>query len=163
MARSGKHNHGHNHGHLPGGFPDRSNLGHNHSHADHLHSHMHGDSARETAEELKELATSFVEGFVKAEDKTSYLRLAGIPFRITGSDGLRMNLVDASINSNWQIGTASPAFASRELVYMPLPGKMVQHRESMTFTYVSLTERRDINLVEFLKNKFHNGEHVHEH
>ena len=153
------HHHSHDHDH------DHGTLGHNHSHADHLHSHIHGDSGREHREELRELSTSFVEGFRDATDKTSYLRIAGIPFQKTGSDGLKMSLVDASINSNWQIGTASPAFASKELVYMPFPGKLVQHRESMTFVYVSLTERRDVDLLELLKDKIdtqHEG-HTHEH
>ena len=135
-------------------------MGHNHAHADadHLHSHVHGTSSRERVEELKVLSTSFVDGFRGAEDKTSYLRLAGIPFQRPGKDGLTMSLVDAAIASNWQIGTASPAFASRELVYMPFPGNMVSHRETMTFTYVSLTERADIDLVDLLSERIENGE-----
>lgn len=137
-------NHHHHHG-----------PGHNHHHhdADHLHSHVHGDSARERLEELQTLATNFIEGFRSASDKTTYLRLAGIEFQVPGSDGLTMNLVDASIASNWQIGTASPAFASRELVYMPFPGNMVAHRENMTFTYVSLTQRQDIDLLTLLEQR----------
>lgn len=61
-----------------------------------------------------------------------------------------MHLVDAAITSNWQIGTASPAFASRELVYLPYPGGMISSRETMIFTYVSLTERRDVALTDIL-------------
>ena len=159
-----KHDHDHKHHHHSHDH-DHGTMGHNHSHADHLHSHIHGDSSREHREELRELSTSFVEGVRDATDKTSYLRIAGIPFQITGSDGLKMSLVDASINSNWQIGTASPAFASKELVYMPFPGKLVQHRETMTFVYVSLTERKDVDLLELLKDKIdsqHEG-HTHEH
>lgn len=119
---------------------------------------MHGTSTRERTEELQVLATSFVDGFRAAEDKTSYLRLSGVAFQRKGSDGLTMNLVDAAINSNWQIGTASPAFASRELAYMPFPGNMVSHRETMTFTFVSLTERADIDLVDLLAERIENGE-----
>ena len=138
----GHHHHHHDHGHGPG---------HNYAHGvDHLHSHVHADSARERIEELKTLSTAFIEGFRAAADKTSYLRLAGIPFKRTGADGLAMHLVDAGIASNWQIGTASPAFGSRELVYLPYPGGMVTARETMTFTYVSLTERADIDLAEIL-------------
>ncbi|WP_417672060.1 hypothetical protein [Roseibium sp.] len=148
------HHHDHDHHHDPAPHHDHG-VGHNHGHSDgvHLHSHVHGTSDREQAEELKVLATSFVDGFRAAEDKTSYLRLAGIPFQRPGADGLTMNLVDAAIASNWQIGTASPAFASRELVYMPFPGNMVAHRETMTFTYVSLTHRDDIDLTELLKDR----------
>lgn len=137
---------GHHHDHTHG-------PGHNHHHpADHLHSHV-GGKEHERNEELQVLATNFIDGFRGAKDKTSFLRLAGIDFHRAGTDGLTMNLVDASITANWQIGTASPAFASRELVYMPFPGEMVSHRENMVFTYVSLTERRDIDLLSLLQER----------
>lgn len=147
------HGHGHDHSH-DHGHPHN----HNHSHGDHLHSHVHGTSAAERADELQTLSTSFIDGFRAAEDKTSYLRLAQVPFHRTGSDNLVQHLVDAKIVSNWQIGTASPAFASRELVYMPFPGSMVGARETMTFTYVSLTERSDIDLVDILSYRLEKGE-----
>ena len=147
--------HGHSHGHAPDHGDDHAHPhDHNHPHEhDHLHSHVHGDSAREKQEELQVLATAFIEGYRQAKDKTSYLRLADIPFHRKGKDGLKMHLVDVTIASNWQIGTASPAFASRELVYLPYPGEMVEARESMTFTFVSLTEREDVDLLTFLKAK----------
>lgn len=127
--------------------------GHNHAGEDatHLHSHVGGDAARERAEELQMLAATFIDGFRKADDKPGFLRLAGIPLKISGQDGLAMHLVDATIEQKWQLGTASPAFASRELVYLPYPGAMVSERESLTFTYVSLTERADIGLLEMLE------------
>ena len=137
---------GHHHDHPRG-------VGHNHGN-DHLHSHAHGDSLRERGEELQVLSANFIGGFRSAEDKTSFLRLSGVPFQRPGPDGMVLNLVDASIVSNWQIGTASPAFASRDLVYMPFPGSMVWQRETMTFTYVSLTHRDDIDLVDMLRRRF---------
>ncbi|MEM1048369.1 MAG: hypothetical protein AAGL24_19620 [Pseudomonadota bacterium] len=138
------HDHGPGHNHAPDG-------------AGHLHSHVHGSADANRAEELKVLAEAFVDGFRKADDKTAYLRLAGIPFDLDGTDGLKMHLVDAAITSNWQIGTASPAFGSRELVYMPFPGSMVAERESMVLTYVSLTERRDVDVREFLEQRVDAG------
>lgn len=126
---------------------------HNQGDAQHLHSHVHGESPVEKAEDLQRLASSFIDGFRFATDKTSYLRVAGVPFQRAGEDGLTMHLVDAAIVANWQVGTASPAFASRELVYMPFPGEMVSGRETMTFTYVSLTERADIDLLDLLKDR----------
>lgn len=149
-----KHHHSHTHSHDHS--HDHAHHGHSHTHNhehDHLHSHVHGDSAGEQREELKMLMTAFIDGFRAAEDKTSYLRLSNIPFSRKGTDGLTMHLVDAKINSNWQIGTASPAFASPELVYMPYPGQMVSERENMVFTYVSLKEREDIDLTTILKDK----------
>lgn len=150
------HDHGHNHNHSRDHNHDHSHdhdhpHTHNHEH-DHLHSHVHGDSGSERRAELQTLATQFVQGFREAKDKTSYLRLAQIDFQRRGTDGLTMHLVDTNITSNWQIGTASPAFGSRELVYMPFPGEMVSERETMTFTYVSLTEREDVDLMNILKS-----------
>ncbi|GAB2188138.1 hypothetical protein [Roseibium sp. LAB1] len=144
-----QHSHGHDHDDLHG---------HNHSGPDHLHSHVHGASQTDRAEELQALAVSFIDGFRAAEDKTSYLRLAGVPFHRPGADGLVQHLVDAKIVSNWQVGTASPAFASRELVYMSFPGSMVNARETMTFTFVSLTQRADIDLVDILTTRLTQGD-----
>ena len=143
----GNHRGGHDH-HV-------HDIGHNHAHgpAEHLHSHVKGRTGRDRAEEVQVLAASFVTSFRQAEDKNSYLRLSGIPFERTGRDGLAMKLIDAAIVTNWQIGTASPAFASRELVYMPFPGDMITPRETMTFTYVSLTEREDVDLVDLLAER----------
>ena len=155
------HHHSHDHGHDHNHSHDHSHvhpMGHNHDHADHLHSHLHGHSDADKAEDLQALATSFIDGFRAAEDKTSYLRLSGVPFHRTGSDGLVLHLVDAAISANWQIGTASPAFASKELVYMPFPGSMVKDRTTMTFTYVSMTERADIDLVEILRTRMQGGD-----
>ena len=148
------HDHDHSHGHDHHSHGHDHGPGHNHPHgAEHLHSHIHGGTDRERVEELQVLATAFIDGFRAAEDKTSYLRLAGIPFQRLGNDGLTLHLVDAAINANWQIGTASPAFATRELVYMPFPGQMVTSRETMIFTYVSLTERADVELSALLENR----------
>lgn len=148
-AGTDRHSHRHHHGRRT---PHPS--GHNRQgEADHLHSHVHGHSNKERAAEIQTLATSFIDGFRAAEDKNSYLRLSSIPFRYEGEDGLALHLVDASIVANWQIGTASPAFASRELVYMPFPGAMIAQRETMTFTYVSLTKRLDVDLLTLLAER----------
>ena len=114
---------------------------------------MLGNGAAALAGERKTLATAFIEGFRSAADKTSFLRLAGIPFSRGGADGLTLYLVDAAIVSNWQIGMASPAFASRELAYLPYPGTMVSERETMSFTYVSLTARLDADLLDLIGDR----------
>lgn len=145
----GHHHHHHDHDHT---HDHHHGVGHNHAHdhGDHLHSHVHGDAAKERAEELRVLSTAFLDGYRKAGDKTSFLRVAGVPFKRAGADGLAMHLVETKIECKWQLGTASPAFGSRELVYLPYPGEMVTERETMTFTYVSLTARADVDLTEIL-------------
>ena len=115
-----------------------------------MHSHVHADPDKEKLERLQSLGAAFIEGFRKADDKPAFLDLAGIPRKRTGADGLTMHLVDAAIVSNWQLGTASPAFASRELVHLPYPAALVRERETMTFTYVSLTARADCDLLDLL-------------
>lgn len=170
MTRHHSHKHPHHHRHDQGHDHQHDQgrahgVGHNHPQGDHLHSHIHGHGDQARSDELKILSASFVEGFRRAEDKTSYLRLSGIPFQQTGKDGLTLNLVDAMIISNWQIGTASPAFGSRELAYMPFPGPMVEARETMNFVYVSLTERADIDLLTLLSERTDILEkgHTHDH
>ncbi|NJR13195.1 MAG: hypothetical protein HC779_01345 [Phyllobacteriaceae bacterium] len=107
----------------------------------------------QAAEGIKALMAAFIEGFRHAGDKPSHLKLAGVPQSRTGPDGLTMHLVDVSIRTHWQMATASPAFASRELVHLPYPAKMVSEREEMHFIYVSLTHRADIPLQEVLEGR----------
>ncbi len=139
------HAHRHEHAHAHGG------AGHNHPVAHELHSHRHGEGVRE---DLQALAEAFIDGFRQAEDKTSYLRLAGVPDSMSGPDGLNRRLVDVSINDGFQVATASPAFGTRDLVYLPYPGGMVRQRTKLVLTYVSLTGRSDIDLIDFLAGRF---------
>ncbi|AXS42675.1 hypothetical protein D1F64_16590 [Breoghania sp. L-A4] len=145
------HGHSHDHAHPHDHAHDHPHPhGHNSADADHLHSHFHGNSRAARIEELQTLSESFIDGFRKADDKTSYLRLAHIPFDRLGSDGLTMRLVDVEIAAAFQVATASPGFGSKELVYMPYPGSMVKERTTMRFVYVSTTERTDVDLLDLL-------------
>ena len=122
--------------------------GHNHAHPDHLHSHMHDP---DLAAELQVLSAQFIDGFVHARDKSSYLRLAGVPFERDGQEGKNsLKLVDVQLTTEWQVGTASPGFGTRQLSYLPFPGEMVQERTNMAFLYVSISERQLLDLREFL-------------
>jgi hypothetical protein len=125
--------------------------GHNHPIGRELASHPNGESERE---DLQALAAAFIDGFRQAGDKTSYLRLAGVPDAIDGPDGLARRLADVTVTDGFQVATASPGFGSRELVYLPYPGAMVRPRTTLTLTYVSLTRRSDIDLLAFLAQRF---------
>lgn len=160
-----EHAHTHSHDHDGHDHHDHEHhnhdhgVGHNHTHDhDHMHSHVHVDPKKERQHRLQSLAASFIEGFRKADDKPSFMELAGIPISRVGTDGLKMHLVDTVIESKWQLGTASPAFAQRDLVYLPYPASMVEERETMTFVYVSLTERADIDLADALDAKHNQTE-----
>lgn len=130
-------------------------IGHNHTH-DHLHSHL---KPEDEAAELQVLATQFIDGFVAAKDKMSYLRLAGVPLeRPAPGGGPSMKLVDVSLTTEWQVGTASPSFGSRELSYLPYPGEMVTERTNMGFVYVSLEAKDIVDLRSFLHHKHAHAE-----
>lgn len=136
------HDHTHDHPHGPG---------HNHADAEHLHSHMHH---HDDAADLQVLATQFIDGFLQASDKTSYLKLAGVPFERASKDGAKaLKLVDVELTTDWQVGTASPSFGSRELSYLPFPGEMVQERTNMSLIYVSLDEKSVLDIRDFLTTR----------
>ncbi len=147
--------HGHGHDHRHSDAPAQPARGDNRLPPD-LHSHLKGalDERRDT---LQALADAFIDGFRKADDKASYLRLAEVPTALPGPDGLEQRLVDVAISTGYQVATASPGFGSRELVYLPFPGKMVRERTTLAFVYVSLTHRQDVDLVAFLAARFADG------
>jgi hypothetical protein len=144
------HDHAHGHG-LGHGREDGTGLRRNHAAADHLHSHPHAEAA---AEDLQTLTAQFIDGFVTAKDKTAFLRLAGVPFERPGQAGTTgLKLVDVELRTEWQVGTASPAFGSRELSYLPFPGAMVAERTNMALVYVSLEEKSVWDIREFLRSR----------
>ena len=125
-------------------------IGHNHSH-DHLHSHL---PPEDEAAELQVLATQFIDGFVEAKDKMAYLRLAGVPLeRQPAGGGAAMKLVDVQLTTEWQVGTASPSFGSRELSYLPYPGEMVTERTNLALVYVSLETKELLDLRRFMQER----------
>lgn len=137
------HHHHHHHHH-----PHDHNHPHDH---DHLHSHLPPEDA---AADLQVLATQFIDGFVQAADKTAYLRLAGVPFERPGKGGeTALKLVDVELKTEWQVGTASPSFGSRELSYLPFPGQMVRERTNMSLVYVSMDEKDLLDIRQFLKTR----------
>lgn len=139
------HDHSHSHNHAPHG------AGHNHSHGDHLHSHLHDE---DEAADIQVLATQFIDGFVQANDKSSYLKLAGVSFERPSATGAKsLKLIDIELKTEWQVGTASPSFGSRELSYLPFPGEMVSERTNMSLVYVSMDEKSTLDIRDFLLQK----------
>ncbi|MEM7745996.1 MAG: hypothetical protein AAF409_20050 [Pseudomonadota bacterium] len=141
---------------MPHDHPHPHSHPHDHNHADdHLHSHMHSP---DEAAELQVLAEQFIDGFREAKDKMSYLRLAGVPLERDDPDGPGLKLVDVKLTTEWQVGTASPSFGSRELSYLPFPGAMVTERTNMGFVYVSLARKEVVDLRDFLKARAESGD-----
>lgn len=126
---------------------------HNHHHgpADHLHSHM---MPEDQAADLQVLTTQFIDGFVQAADKAAYLKLAGVPLERPGNTGeSTLKLVDVELKTEWQVGTASPSFGSRDLSYLPFPGEMIRERTNMVLVYVSMDEKDKLDIRTFLASK----------
>ncbi len=141
------HDHGHTHDHHHASH----GTGHNHTHGDHLHSHVHDE---DEAADLQVLTTQFIDGFVQAKDKSSYLKLAGVPFERPAKSGhTSLKLIDIELKTEWQVGTASPSFGSRELSYLPFPGEMIHERTNMSLIYVSMDEKSVLDLRDFLLTK----------
>lgn len=126
----------------------RNGPGHNGAGIAPLHSHS---DPPDPTEELQALTAQFIDGFVAARDKAAYLRLAGVPLERPGVAGpAELKLVDVRLTTEWQVGTASPAFGSRQLSYLPYPGTMIRGRTNMALVYVSLDERLDHDVRDFL-------------
>ncbi len=122
-------------------------IGHNHA-ADHLHSHL---KPEDEAADLQVLCEQFIDGFRTAKDKAAFLRIAGVPLEIADTDGgASLKLVDVALRTEWQVGTASPSFGSRELSYLPFPGEMIAERTNLAFVYVSSDRKEEIDLRKFL-------------
>lgn len=140
------HDHGHHHAH-----DHAHGHGHNHAHADHLHSHL---TPEDEAADLQVLTAQFIDGFVTAKDKAAYLRLAGVPLERPGKAGRgALKLVDVELKTEWQVGTASPSFGSRELSYLPFPGEMIRERTNMALVYVSVEEKDLLDIRDFLSSR----------
>ncbi|MEZ5721452.1 MAG: hypothetical protein R3D59_07180 [Paracoccaceae bacterium] len=145
------HHHHHHHAHHAHDHTPAHGHGHNHADADHLHSHLH---AEDHAADLQVLTAQFIDGFVQAADKASYLKLAGVPFEPPGQGGAKaLKLVDVELKTEWQVGTASPSFGSRELSYLPFPGEMVRERTNMALVYVSMDEKVSLDIRAFLATR----------
>ncbi len=128
---------------------------HNHADADHLRSHMH---RRDEAADVQVLTDQFIDGFVSAKDKAAFLKIAGVPHQIEDpAGGPSMKLVDVHLTTEWQVGTASPSFGSRELSYLPYPGEMVTERTNLAFIYVSLNARTVTDLRAFMSERISVG------
>ena len=97
------------------------------------------------------IEAAFVAGFRQAPDKTGFLRLARVPAELSPEGELGLKLIEVKLDESAVVGSASPGFASRELVYHPLPGPMIRSETKLLFRYVSATGVRDLSLADVLR------------
>ncbi len=84
---------------------------------------------------------AFIDGFRAASDKRAFLELAQIPFELGD-----LKLMQVQITDSCDVGSASPGFGRREMVYQPLPGTMIGARTSLKFVYVTADRREERQL-----------------
>ena len=107
---------------------------------------------------------AFIAGFRDAPDKAGFLALSRIPLELAGGEGPGLKLLEVVIEDSVEVGRASPGFASRELVYHPLPGKLVTSRTRLAFRYVSSERLEELSLAEVLAlSGVEVEEHHHHH
>jgi hypothetical protein len=97
------------------------------------HHHEHATPPAERDLDLVE--TSFVEGFDRASDPTSFLRLAGIPFVGSDRQGRRLHLLRVEMESLTDLGAVSPLLGGERVRYDPLPARLVSRRRRLAFVY----------------------------
>jgi hypothetical protein len=125
-----------------------------------------------THEEHLALETAFIDGFRQAGDKQGFLRLARIPLELDRAGQPGLKLMQVVIEDVVDVGRASPGFASRELVYHPLPATLVTMRARLRFRYVSADHLSELGLGELLDQpppasmghaRRHDPRHDHHH
>ena len=97
-------------------------------------SHVHEPSTPHE-HDLDLVEASFVEGFARCSDATSFLRLAGVPFAGVAADGRRLHLLRVEIEDLTDVGSAVPLLGGAEMRYDPLPEKLVSRRRHLRFAY----------------------------
>jgi hypothetical protein len=93
---------------------------------------------------------AFIAGLRNAPDKAGFLALARIPLELPDGQGPGLKLLEIVLEDSFEVGRASPGFASRELVYHSLPGRLVTSRTRLAFRYVSSERIKDMSLAEVL-------------
>jgi hypothetical protein len=128
-----RHGHGHDHEH-PAAGP-----GHNRPKAVQWQVAHRPEGAEDPTppaeRDLDLVETSFVEGFLRAADPTSFLRLASIPFVGVDGDGRRLHLLRVEMESLTDVGAVAPLLGGAGVRYDPLPARLVSQRRRLTFVY----------------------------
>jgi hypothetical protein len=152
---------GHDHDHESGGLQSQiAGVGHNRVNAPVRPMQwqvLHGDPKSAggkvggAAADLDLVEAAFVEGFLAASDPTSFLRLAGAPFRATGLEGTTLALLRVEIDSIADVGAITPHLGGETFRYDPLPAAMVSRRRRLRFVYFDGTRLHQLSLAEILE------------
>jgi hypothetical protein len=133
------HHHGHGHGHDHHTHPT-AGPGHNRPRTAVKWQVPHRpegaeDTAPPAERDLDLVEASFVEGFVRAPDPTSFLRLANIPFVGVDGSGRRLHLLRVETEGITDVGAVAPLLGGEIVRYDPLPAPLVSQRRRLAFVY----------------------------
>jgi hypothetical protein len=104
--------------------------------------------------DLDLVEASFVEGFGRCSDPTSFLRLAGVPFMGVDAARRQLHLLRVELGELTDIGSVVPLLGGQGVRYAPLPGRMTSRRRHLAFVYHdgSQTVRLDFGQARALKD-----------
>ncbi len=101
--------------------------------------HTHDDDSppvpASTEPDFDLVEEAFADAFPKAEDPTSFLRLANVPFVGARPDGSRLFLLRVEQDFATDIGSLAPAVGGGAHRYAPMPKGMVSRRRRLGFVY----------------------------
>lgn len=110
-----------------------------------------GPQAEPLSDEQQDLdlvEKAFAQAFVAASDPTSFLRLAGVPFRGTRADGKTLSLLRVEHAMTTDIGSLTPNLGGGSFQYDPLPERMVSRRDALAFVYYDGEQLQHLALAE---------------
>jgi hypothetical protein len=150
------HEHDHHHNGDGGGGLTAAGPGHNHAVAGRKPVQWHvphrsdapADAGQAPEPDLDLIEAAFVDGFRQASDPTSFLRLAQVPFELTGTDGVRLVLLRVEVDAIADVGAITPHLGGTSFRYDPLPGRMVSRRSRLRFVYFDGQGLRALGLAE---------------
>lgn len=111
------------------------------------HDHEHGQQIDPAAQDLDLVETAFVEGFSRAPDASSFLRLAGIPFIGETAEGKLLHLLRVETEDMVDIGAVMPLVGGVGVTYHPLPARLTSHRRHLAFIYHDGTEQKRLGFA----------------
>ena len=113
-------------------------------HRPHGHEHPEADKSEP---DLDLVEAAFVEGFERAPDPVSFLRLAGVPFR-SERDGHGLDLVRVEIESATDVASVTPLLGGGGHRVALLPASHVGHRRRLGFHYLAGDRMVRLDLAE---------------
>jgi hypothetical protein len=97
--------------------------------------------------DLDLVEAAFIEGFARATDPVSFLRLAGVPFK-SERNGEPLDLVRVEIESATDVAAVTPLLGGAGHRVAPLPASHVGHRRRLGFHYLMGEKMVRLDLAE---------------